>query len=144
MSRELWYLLLSATSNYLEAVHESDITFIVVPTPSEEHGGFSLKYVRTAAREIGRVLREKSSYHLVVLSSTVLPGSTEYGVLPILEDESGKSCPGNFGICYSPEFIALGSVIQDFLRPDFLLIGESDPGAGQKLAAFYKRTTFPV
>ena len=130
---------LRATSNYGEAVQGTDITFIIVPTPSEDHGGFSLKHVKQAAREIGRALREKPSYHLVVLSSTVLPGSTEYGLLPVLERESGKRCGEDFGLCYSPAFIALGSVLRDFLNPDFVLIGESDARAGEQLAALYKQ-----
>jgi UDPglucose 6-dehydrogenase len=69
----------------------------------------------------------------------VLPGSTEYGVLPVLEAESGKRRGRGFGLCYSPEFIALGSVIRDFLNPDFLLIGESDRRAGDLLAALYEQ-----
>jgi UDPglucose 6-dehydrogenase len=67
----------------------------------------------------------------------VLPGSTEYGIKPVLEAESGKTCGVEFGLCYSPEFIALGSVIRDFLNPDFLLIGESDEQAGAQLALLY-------
>lgn len=130
---------LQATTDYTGAVHQTDVTFIIVPTPTEDHGGFSLKYVKQAAQEIGRALKEKPSYHLVVLSSTVLPGSTEYGVLPVLERESGKRCREDFGLCYSPEFIALGSVIRDFLNPDFALIGESDTRAGEQLAALYKQ-----
>jgi len=129
---------LRATPSYAEAIAGSDATLIVVPTPSEEHGGFSLRFAIEAAREIGRALRDKSSYHLVVLTSTVLPGSTDYGIKPILEAESGKRCGEDFGLCYSPEFIALGSVIRDFLRPDFLLIGESDQRAGDELEALYR------
>ncbi len=129
---------LYATSDYREAIHGSDVTFIVVPTPSEHHGGFSLRYVKQAAREIGNALRTKPAYHLVVLTSTVLPGSTEYGVRPVLEHISGKRCDEDFGLCYSPEFIALGSVIFDFLNPDLVLIGESDLRAGEQLAALYR------
>jgi UDPglucose 6-dehydrogenase len=75
----------------------------------------------------------------VVLTSTVLPGSTRYGRLPILERESGKVCGRDFGLCYSPEFIALGSVIHDFLNPDFVLIGEFDESCGSQLEACYAR-----
>ncbi len=128
---------LRATSDYFEAVRESDVTFIIVPTPSEEHGGFSLKYVKQAGVELGRALKKKAGTHLVVLSSTVMPGSTEYALLPILERESGRRCGEGFGLCYSPEFIALGSVIRDFLNPDFALIGEADSVAGERLAAIY-------
>jgi UDPglucose 6-dehydrogenase len=128
---------LRATSSIGEAVAATDVTLIVVPTPSEEHGGFSLDAVAASGREIGQALREKAGYHLVVLTSTVLPGSTEFGLLPILERESGKRCGEDFGLCYSPEFIALGTVIRDFKNPDFILIGESDPEAGDRLQRFY-------
>jgi UDPglucose 6-dehydrogenase len=129
---------LTATDDYDEAIGKSEITFIVVPTPSESLGVFSLRHVREAALGIGRALRRKSTYHLVVITSTVLPGSSEYGVLPVLERESGKRCGEDFGFCYGPEFIALGSVIRDFLNPDFVLIGESDKRAGDLLAELYQ------
>jgi UDPglucose 6-dehydrogenase len=130
---------LRATTDYAEAISDSNVTLIVVPTPSDDEGAFSLKYVRDAGHQIGAALRGQSGYHLVVLTSTVLPGSTEYGLLPILEAASGKICGTDFGLCYSPEFIALGSVIRDFLHPDFILIGESDQHAGATLSALYER-----
>lgn len=130
---------LRATSSVEEAVLGSELTFVVVPTPSDERGAFSLTYAADAFREIGRALRGKDEYHTVVLTSTVLPGSTRYGLLPILERESGKRGGEGFGLCYSPEFIALGSVIRDFLNPDFLLIGEHDERAGARLEAAYAR-----
>ncbi len=128
---------LRATQDVAEAVGASDVTFIVVPTPSTPEGGFSIDYVVEAARSIGRGLKGKKGYHLVVLTSTVLPGSTEYGMIPVLERESGKRSGQDFGVCYSPEFIALGQVIKDFLNPEFLLIGEDDERAGEKLAEIY-------
>lgn len=129
---------LRATQDYTEAILKSQLTFVVVPTPSEDHGGFSLQYVEKAMQQIGAALRQKGEYHLVVLTSTVLPGSCEFSVLPILEDASGKRCGKDFGFCYHPEFIALGSVIRDFLNPDFVLVGEADAQSGEKLAAFYQ------
>ena len=128
---------LCATSSHLEAILSTDVTFVIVPTPSDENGAFSLRYAESAFREIGRALAEKSGYHLVVLTSTVLPGATRYGLLPILELESGKRCGRDFGLCYSPEFIALGSVIRDFLNPDFNLVGEYDERAGARLEQCY-------
>ena len=129
---------LHATQDVGEAVRATDATFIVVPTPSTDEGGFAITHVVEAARSIGRALSGKSGYHLVVLTSTVLPGSTEYGMIPVLEKESGKRCGKDFGVCYSPEFIALGQVIRDFLNPEFLLIGEFDTRAGDQLTAIYK------
>ena len=129
---------LRATTSHEDAVRSVDVTFVVVPTPSEDDGAFSLKYVAAAFRELGRAIGAKDAYHLVVLTSTVLPGATRNGLLPILEEESGKQCGSEFGLCYSPEFIALGSVIRDFLNPDFLLIGESDQRAGTMLEDSYR------
>jgi len=98
---------LHATTSHEEAIQASDITFVIVPTPSDQRGAFSLQYAQWAFREIGRALAHKSGYHLVVLTSTVLPGATRFGLAPILEQESGKRCGRDFGLCYSPEFIAL-------------------------------------
>jgi UDPglucose 6-dehydrogenase len=128
---------LRATLDYREIIHHSDVTFIVVPTPSDERGAFSLEYAAQAFHGIGRALAEKSEYHNVVLTSTVLPGSTRYGLLPMLEQASGKTCGADFGLCYGPEFIALGSVIHDFLNPDFNLVGEFDTRSGDQLEVCY-------
>jgi len=131
---------LRATQDAAEAVTNSRVTFIVVGTPSEPDGGFSLRYVLPVCKAIGWALGRKQEYHLVVLTSTVMPGSTGGPVMSALEKASGKRCGADFGLCYSPEFIALGSVIRDFYNPDFLLIGESDTRAGQTLAEIYGRT----
>lgn len=129
---------LRATLDQRQAVLESDLSFVVVPTPSNEIGAFSLEYAAWAFRELGQALAEKHDYHTVVLTSTVLPGSTRHGLLPILEEASGKRCGPDFGLCYNPEFIALGSVIRDFLHPDFILIGEYDRAAGDHLESCYR------
>jgi UDPglucose 6-dehydrogenase len=127
-----------ATLSHVDAVLNSEITFVIVPTPSDERGAFSLQYAAYAFREIGRALAQKPGYHTVVLTSTVLPGASRYGLIPVLERFSGKRCGEGFGFCYSPEFVALGSVIRDFLNPDFLLIGEHDGRAGDHLEACYR------
>lgn len=130
---------LTASEDYEAAVLDSDVTFLVVPTPSEESGSFSLRYVLQAAERIGEALRKKPGFHVVVLTSTVMPGATDSQLKPLLEARSDKACGQGFGLCYGPEFIALGSVIPDFLNPDFLLIGESDACSGEALARFYRR-----
>jgi len=129
---------LTATRSIAEAVEDTEATFIVVNTPSEVGGGFSLQYVLPTCEAVGRVLGSKEEFHLVVLTSTVMPGSTGGPVLAALERASGKCCGKDFGLCYNPEFIALGTVIRDFYHPDFLLIGESDPRSGELLSALYK------
>ncbi|MDX1611057.1 MAG: nucleotide sugar dehydrogenase, partial [Candidatus Thermoplasmatota archaeon] len=131
---------LTATLDYEEAVQGTDASFIIVPTPSKDDGSFALDYVLDAGRSIGKALAKKEGYHLVVLTSTVLPGSTQHGLQEVIEEASGKECGEDFGLCYSPEFIALGSVIQDMLEPDMVLIGESDSHAGDLLARIYQRT----
>jgi UDPglucose 6-dehydrogenase len=131
---------LRATQDTEAAIRDSEATFIVVGTPSEPDGGFSLRYVIPTCEAIGRALRNKNSFHLVVLTSTVMPGSTGGEIKSALERASGKRCGQDFGLCYSPEFIALGTVIRDFYYPDFLLIGESDPRAGDLLSDVYART----
>lgn len=131
--------LLSATQNIGEAVQDTEATFIVVSTPSDDSGGFSLQSVLPACEAIGRALASKKSFHLVVLTSTVMPGSTGGPVVAALERASGKRCGEDFGLCYNPEFIALGTVIRDFYYPDFLLIGESDSRSGELLSSIYKQ-----
>ena len=128
---------LRATMDQEEAVLASELTFVIVPTPSDERGAFSLQYAAYAFREIGKAIGRKQDRHTVVLTSTVLPGAMRHGLLPILEQHSGKQAGEGFGLCYSPEFIALGTVIRDFLNPDFLLIGEHDEASGEHLAACY-------
>lgn len=128
---------LRATLDVNEAIAGSDVTFVVVPTPSDNRGAFSLEYAKRAFESIGRALAAKDGYHLVVMSGTVLPGSTRHGLIPILEEQSGKHCGVDFGVCYSPEFIALGSIIRDFLNPDFTLVGEFDEQSGAMLERCY-------
>lgn len=130
---------IKATASHVEAVLGSDISFVIVPTPSDERGAFSLQYAAWAFKEIGRAIAKKDTYHNVVLTSTVLPGGTREALLPILERESGKKAGRDFGLCYSPEFIALGSIIKNFLNPDFTLIGELDDKCGSQLEELYSR-----
>lgn len=129
---------LRGTGNYEEAILATEATFIMVPTPSDADGTFSMRFVLSAAEAIGHALENKPGWHLVVLSSTVMPGSTGGALLTALERYSGKKCGRDFGLCYNPEFIALGSVISDMLKPDMILIGESDRKSGDTLEALYK------
>jgi len=128
---------LEATLSHEHAVLDSELTFVIVPTPSDDRGAFSIQYATYAFRQIGKALAKKAGYHTVVLTSTVLPGATRYGLTPVLEQSSGKTCGADFGLCYSPEFVALGSVIRDFLNPDFLLVGQFDQRSGEHLNQCY-------
>jgi UDPglucose 6-dehydrogenase len=131
---------LRATSDYRDAVLNSDISFIIVPTPSGSDGFFTNKYVIAAVEAIGAALRDKPDYHLVVVTSTVMPGSTGGEIREVLERASGRRVGDDVGLCYNPEFIALGSVIDDLLAPDFILIGESDERAGKLLGDVYDQS----
>lgn len=131
---------LRVTADHAEAVQASDATFLLVPTPSTPAGDFALDFVERACGQIGRAMAGKADYHLVVLASTVSPGSTEGRIVPELAQASGKSLGRDFGVCYCPEFFALGAVIRGFYRPDLVLIGESDKRAGELLVDVYRRT----
>lgn len=114
------------TMDYDYAVQNTDITLINVPTPSNPDGRFSNAYVNTALDQIGPALKTKESFHVVGIISTVMPTTCESVFRPKLEKLTGKRCGRDFGLIYNPEFVALGSVIHDFLHPDMLLIGASD------------------
>jgi UDPglucose 6-dehydrogenase len=131
---------LRATHDCTEAVMATDLTFVIVPTPSDETGRFSNEFVLQAMDTVGRTLRHKNGYHLVVITSTVMPGSTGGEIREALERQSGRRLGPHLGLCYNPEFVALGSVVRDMLRPDMILIGESDEKAGEVLAAVYRRS----
>lgn len=129
---------IEATTNPEEAIANTDASFIIVPTPSADNGSFSTRFVEEVAAELGRCLSKKESYHLVVITSTVLPGDMDH-IVHLLERASGKKCNKDFGVCYNPDFIALGNIINDFLHPDMVLIGQSDDKAGEMLAGIHHR-----
>jgi UDPglucose 6-dehydrogenase len=131
---------LSATVDAASAVAQTDVTFVIVPTPSDTTGRFSNVFVLRAMESVGAGLRRKSAYHVVVITSTVMPGSTGGEIRAALEAHSGRRIGDTLGLCYNPEFIALGSVVRDMLTPDMILIGESDPRAGDVLERIYDKT----
>lgn len=123
---------LTATTGVAHAVFGSDISFIITPTPSQNDGTFTNDYVLQAIDSIAESLRTKTDRHTVVVSSTVMPGSC-WGPIRQRLEKSGKKVGEGVGLCYSPEFIALGSVIYDMTHPDMILVGESDSDAGYAL-----------
>jgi len=129
---------LRATLNHEEAINETDIAFVIVATPSDRKGNFSNAYVEAALKLLSKSLKQSNKdYHLFVISSTVMPGSVEERLIPMIEKHSGRKLNVGFGVCYIPDFIALGSAIQNFLNPDLLIIGESDKFAGDLAASVY-------
>ena len=130
---------LTPTSDMAFAVQNSQATFVLVSTPSDDFGNFSLQNVLPVCRRLGAALAQKNEYHLVVIASTVSPGAIENHILPELERASGKRCGDDFGLCHSPEFVALGAVVSGYLQPDFALIGQFDERSGDALETIYQR-----
>ena len=131
---------IKATTDLRKAILSTDICFIIVPTPSGENFYFKNNFILSAVKSIGEVLREKSGYFNVVITSTVMPGSTGSVIKDALEYSAGRKIGPQLGLCYNPEFIALGTVVRDMLNPDMLLIGESDSKAGDMLEEIYSNT----
>ena len=122
---------LRATPDVAQAVAVADLTFVVVPTPSGPDGTDTNEFVVEVVSEFGASLRRKLDYHVVVVTSTVMPGSAGGPIADALEQSSGRRVGESVGLVYDPEVVALGSVIRDMRFPDFLLIGERDPRAGE-------------
>ena len=128
---------IEGTRDYEYAIRNTDVTFICVGTPSRDDGGIDLKFVKEAAEEIGKQLRSKDRWHLVVVKSTVLPGTTGGVVLPLLERHSGKKAGVDFGVAMNPEFLREGVAVRDFLEPDRIVIGYYDDKSREVLRRLY-------
>jgi len=131
---------LHATTDATEAVLNSEVSFVCVGTPSLKNGKLDLSHIESVAKEIGGAIRQKKTPHVFVLRSTVLPGTTETVVLPILERESGKKCGRDFTVCYNPEFMREGSAVADFLNPPYTILGASDTSHLAPLRELYQGT----
>jgi GDP-mannose 6-dehydrogenase len=135
---------LRATTDTAEAVMASEISLICVGTPSRRNGSLDLSYVERVAKEIGTVLRTKDSYHVVVVRSTVLPGSTHGIVIPALEEASGKKYGEGFGVSMNPEFLREGTAIKDFRHPPLTLVGHNHAADAVGTRALYDNLDAPV
>lgn len=127
---------LRASTDLHAAVIESDVSLIAVGTPFDG-SAIDVSYIRQVSREIGAALRERDEYHMVVVKSTVVPGTTNDVVLPILESESNKKAGVQFGVGMNPEFLREGDAISDFMNPDRIVVGGIDEKARDTLAAVY-------
>jgi GDP-mannose 6-dehydrogenase len=129
---------LHATVDPIAAVMGSDISFVCVGTPSLRNGKLDLSHIEHVSREIGTALKQKSTFHTVVLRSTVLPGTTETLMVPTIESASGKRAGVDFAVCYNPEFMREGSAVADFLKPPYTILGSQNPQHLDSLRALYK------
>jgi GDP-mannose 6-dehydrogenase len=128
---------LHATRDAAQAVLETDLSFLCVGTPSLRNGKLDLGHIEPVCREIGETLKKKNSFHMVVLRSTVLPGTAENLVVPTLEKASGKRMGRDFGVCVNPEFMREGTAVADFLEPSITIIGAADPSHSAMLREVY-------
>lgn len=133
-----------ATTDAAQAVIASDISIICVGTPSHPNGSLNLDYVTRVSEEIGRVLATKPRKHVVIVRSTILPGSTEDLVIPTLEKVSGKKAGHDFGVCFNPEFLREGSSINDFYNPPFTIIGAEDEWVANVAKGLYAKINSPI
>ncbi|MGH9512757.1 MAG: nucleotide sugar dehydrogenase [Terriglobales bacterium] len=136
--------LISATCEAKAAVVQTDISFVCVGTPSLRTGKLDLSHIEHVSREIGGALREKKGRHTFVLRSTVLPGTTESVVIPILESESGRKAGLDFHVVYNPEFMREGSAVADFQQPPYTILGSRDPADLADVRELYKDIPCPA
>ncbi len=126
---------LRATSSCADAIRNTDLAFVCVGTPSQPNGSLDLTHLRRVCEEIGDALRERDEFFVVVLRSTLLPGTTSDVALPILESASGKQAGRHFGVCVNPEFLREGSAVRDFREPPKVVVGASDERSRALLTA---------
>lgn len=130
--------MISFTTQIAE-ITKSDVTFVVVPTPSSKDGSFSSVYIEQALSSLCPIVKKKKSRHTIIITSTISPGTMDKVIKPLVERLTKKKVGIDLGLCYSPELIALGSVVQNMQLPDFLFIGESDKKTGAHVAEIRKR-----
>jgi len=135
---------LSATTDTTAAVNGSELSLICVGTPSNANGSLDLRYITRVCEEIGTVLKSKSERHVVVIRSTMLPGTIENTVIPTLEKSSGRKAGDDFGVCINPEFLREGSSLKDFYAPPFTLIGADDPQTAELVRQLYVEIDAPI
>jgi GDP-mannose 6-dehydrogenase len=135
---------LRATSDPLSAVLETEVTFVCVPTPSQTNGNLDFRYLERVCGEIGAALREKSAFHVVVVRSTILPGTLKGLILPTLERASGRRVGEHFGVCHNPEFLRESTAVADFRNPPKTVIGVSDSRSGDIVQSLYEGVPGPV
>ena len=135
---------ITATTDYTTAIQNSDVTFLCVGTPSLPTGAIDLSFLKEATKQVATVLKNKKTWHLIVVKSTVVPGTTQDIVLPLLEKYSGKKVSSAIGLAMNPEFLKEGAAIQDFFNPDRIVIGSTDTKSKNTLRELYKEFHSPL
>jgi GDP-mannose 6-dehydrogenase len=135
---------LSASTDAVDAVLRSDISIVCVGTPSMPNGDLNTQHAEVVSRDIGVAIGRKAAYHVVVVRSTVLPGTTRQKAIPILEHASGKRAGTDFGVCFNPEFLREATAVDDFNRPPKTIIGELDSRSGDSVFELYKDLPAPA
>ncbi|MCK5012812.1 MAG: nucleotide sugar dehydrogenase [Candidatus Omnitrophica bacterium] len=135
---------LRATPDEVEAVSKTDLSFVCVGTPSQLNGNLDFKYIRRVCEKIGAALKNKSEHHVIVIRSTILPGTMKKIVIPTLEQFSLKKAGEDFGVCNNPEFMREGTAVYDYYHPPKTVIGETDSRSGDLLASIYEKTDAPL
>jgi len=132
---------LKASTN---SISPADISIVCVGTPSNDNGSLRLDYINRVAEQIGDYLKKEKSYQVVNIRSTVLPGTIEEKIIPIIESRSNKMAGIDFGVCMNPEFMREGTSISDYYNPPFTVIGEIDKKSGKTVAELYKSINAPI
>jgi GDP-mannose 6-dehydrogenase len=135
---------LRATTNTADAVNNTDLSLICVGTPSRKNGSLDLTYLTRVCEQIGEVIKDKPSYHVVVVRSTVLPGTTHGQVIPTLEAASGKKYGEGFGVSVNPEFLREGTALRDFREPPLTLVGHNHATDAAPTKALYENIEAPM
>lgn len=135
---------LQASLDSQATMRNTDVSMVCVGTPGNGNGSLNVRHVENVCREIGTALAARQDYHVVVVRSTVLPGTVQEKLIPLLEQQSGRRASADFGVCMNPEFLREGSALADYYHPSHIVIGELDRRSGDVVQQLYKAVDAPV